>query len=295
MTVRGLWAGLALLLLAAAGRGQVVPLVEKLAARQVRDGQPVRLGELTDVPDELARPSVTLPAEALADRFRRLVGSGGLQAEFDSLPAADQRLAVELGEVVQVVLRRHPDDGDLLLHHLGANGLALARAHGDFVLDVAHWLLSEGVVRELTSVRLPPEEATAAARTLHLRDVPDRLAAEHLVPLWLSVVRTSGAAAGREWRDTIHPHRDEWLSDGRLPTYLTRPEHFREPDAPATPADGATAPTTPVRQEWLNAWLGGSLIVALLLLAALPWVRHGFRRGAPAPVRPRPHHEPFRE
>ncbi len=296
MTARGLWPGLALtLLLAAAGRGQVVPLVEKLAARQVHDGQPVRLGELTDVPDVLARPSPPLSADALADRFRRLAGSGELLAEFDSLPVADQRLAVELGEAVQVVLRRHPDDGDRLLHHLGANGLALARVHGDFVADVAHWLLSEQVVRELTTVRLSPEEATAAARTLHLRDIPDTLAAEHLVPLWLSVVRTSGAAAGRVWRDTIHPHREEWLADGRLATYLTRPEYFREPDAPTAPADGATAPTTPVRQEWLNPWLGGSLIVALLLLAALPWVRHGFRRGAPAPVRPHPHHEPFHE
>jgi hypothetical protein len=293
MTARGLWSGLALtLLLAAAGRGQVVPLVEKLAARQVRDGQPVRLGELTDVPDELARPSIPLSADALADLFQRLAGSGGLLAEFDSLPVADQRLAVELGEAVQVVLRRHPDDGDLLLHHLGANGLALARAHGDFVLDVAHWLLSGEVVRELTSVRLSPEEATAAARTLHLRDVPDTLTAEHLVPLWLSVVRTSGDAAGRVWRDAIHPHREEWLADGRLPRYLTQPARFQEPDTPAAPADGATAP---VRQAWLNPWLGGSLIVALLLLAALSWVRHGFRRRATTRGRPPRYHEPFRE
>ncbi len=295
MTARGLWAGLALLLLAAGGRGQVVPLVEKLAARQVRDGQPVRLGELTHVPEPLARPSAPLSADALADRFRRLAGSGGLLAEFDALPVPDQRLALELGEAVQGVLRRYPDDGDLLLHHLGANGLALARAHGDFVLDVAHWLQSVEVVRELTSVRLSPEEANAAARTLHLRDVPDTLAAEHLVPLWLSVVRTSGDDAGRVWRDTIRPHQERWLTDGRLRAYLTRPEQFREPAASAAPAERAPVPTTPVRQEWLNPWLGVSLIVVFLLLAALPWVWHGFRRRATTPGRPPPYYEPFRE
>jgi len=167
--------------------------------------------------------------EGLLSRFNRLQGvDDSLRAEFRALAPAEQRLAIELGEGVQVVLRRYPEEGMALLQELDASGVAQARTYGDFVLEGAHWLHTDEVTGALRSTKLTSEEAASVSRILGLKTTPEALQAEHIAPLWKSLVRKSGEGAGVFWKTYVQPHKGKWLTGGLLATYLIMPEKFHD-------------------------------------------------------------------
>lgn len=256
------------------------------------------LNESDEVAQMLSRRSPAVADEAaLARRFDRLQGvNESLRAEFRSLPVADRRLVVELGEGAQNLLRRMPaDEGMALLQQLDAGGLAQARTYGDFVFDGAQWLRSDEVAQALTSRALAPEEVAALTRILKLKGAPEAIRGEDVVPLWRSVVRRTGEGAGKFWKADIEPHKAKWLAGGLLITYLVMPEKFHDAAGNLTEyairnlsemgvsvasAAGRGAVNGPIEafqkryaDDPAGTLLGLALAVTLLLLA-VPAVRH---------------------
>jgi len=237
-------AGAVLVLAACAGQGhaQAVKLVEKLAEHMIRPESRLIARELAQhgavsldrrilirESDEaarlLARRSLPASEEAMLSRLNRLQGvDDGLRADFRALEPAEKRLAIELSEGVQAVLRRYPEEGPALLNALDASGLAQARTYGDFVVDGAHWLHGDEVTKAVTSAKLPSDEAALASRLLGLKMPPDVLQLEHIAPLWKSAIRKTGEGAGIFWKTYVQPHKGKWLAGGLLVTYLICPE-----------------------------------------------------------------------
>jgi hypothetical protein len=220
--------------------------VEKLADRMIRSesrltarelaeqgaanlGRRILLREPEEAAQLLARRSLPASEEAVLSRFNRLHGvDDGLRAEFRALTPADKRLAIELGEGVQAVLRRYPEEGPALLQALDASGLAQARTYGDFVVDGTHWLQTDEVTRAVASAKLPADEAALASQVLGLKTPPETLKPEHVGLLWKSVIRKTGEGAGVFWKTYVQPHKGKWLAGGLLTTYLVCPERFHD-------------------------------------------------------------------
>jgi len=217
------------------GAGPWVKVVEEIAERaagaEARTAQRrLVIRETEEVSGILARRAApSLEEAALLRRFERLQGvDDALRAEFKSLLPAERRLAVELGEGAQRVLRLYPGrDGARVLQHLDAAGLAQSRTYGDFVIDGMAWLQSD---EALAALRAPisDEAGSALARTLGLKSVPAELSEREVASLWKSAVRKTGDGAGEFWRTYVAPHKGKWLAGGLLVTYLAMPEKFHD-------------------------------------------------------------------
>lgn len=330
------WLGAVFLVLAWTGSvsGQVanaVKFVEKLASRTARttgaDAVPLVLREADTAAAWLTR-SATMADEIVESRFQRLTHlDPGLRAEFRTLAPAEQRLAVELGEEVQAVLRRYPDEAGLdLVQRLGTEGLIQARTYGDFVVEGAHWLHTDEVAAELCMVKLTAKDAAALSRTLGLAAQPETLQPEHLAPLWKSTIRKTEHGAGIFWKTYVQPHPEPWLAGGLLATYLIRPEWFHDSagrlteqgsrqltemglDVSSEKMPGAVQRTLDAFQNRyaehpVTTVLVVILAVILLLLAVPPirhvvggWVSRLLRRDVTASGKPSGFrtHTPFRE
>ncbi|MCS6850416.1 MAG: hypothetical protein NZ700_04520 [Gemmataceae bacterium] len=283
---------------------QALKIVEKLASNAARSvGRQLGKGTASIVFTEsdealkiLARRTASFPSDdVFMTRFSRLSGvDDTLRAEFRALKPAEKRLVVELGEGVQLALRRYPDDGLALIQKLDAGGLAQARTYGDFVVDGAHWLQTDDVAKALGAVKLGPEEATALSRTLALKSLPNTLQPEHLIPLWKSVIRKMGKGAGVFWKTYIAPHKAKWLVAGLLATYLIMPEKFHDAIGNLTEyalrqlaelgiaaSSGAVQGTVGGLVDAIKARYADdpatttlvTVFVILMLLLAVPWVR----------------------
>lgn len=217
-------------------QAQAVKVVEKLASRAassgvklVPKGTVIVLHESGEAAKMIAKKAAPMADDVLTTRFSRLSGvDDTLRAEFRALAPSEKRLAVELGEGVQVALRRYPEDGLKLIQTLDAGGLAQARTYGDFVLDGAHWLQTDDVARALGATKLKSKEASALAKSLGLKTLPETLQLEHVTPLWKTVIRKTGEGSGVFWREYILPHKGKWLVGGLLTTYLIMPETFHD-------------------------------------------------------------------
>lgn len=319
-----------------AAQAQALKIVEKLATSAARPGGKqlakggvgIVLRESDDAAKLLARRTAPLADDVLTTRFNRLSGvDDTLRAEFRALAPAEKRLVVELGEGVQIALRRYPEDGLALIQKLDAGGLAQARTYGDFVLDGAHWLHTDDVAKALGAAKLMPEEASTLSRALGLKALPETLQPEHVAPLWKSVIRKTGEGSAVFWRTYIQPHKGKWLAGGLLATYLIMPEKFHDAAGNLTEyaarqlaelgiavSSGAVrgviwGPLAAFKSRYaddpLTTILGTILIVSLLLLAIPPIRRFAWRRlirpiwtGSPPPENKASGfttHQPFRE
>ena len=119
--------------------------------------------------------------------------------EFRALPIADRRIALELGEGAQRVLRLHPGmEGALVLQHLDATGLAQTRTYGDFVVEGMAWLESDEALAALRG-GVPAEASPAIMRTLGLKSVPSQLGEAEVAALgspWSARLATERASFG---------------------------------------------------------------------------------------------------
>jgi hypothetical protein len=225
---------------------QATKIVEKLAERMMlRESRPAArtllqqemkglerrllFRESDEAVQLLTQPTKATTEKELLARFSRLSGvDDRLLTEFRALTPAQKQLVVELGEGAQTLLRRYPNEGPALLQKLDVSGLAQARTYGDFVFDGAYWLQTDDVARALASTKLSAEEASTVARLLSLKQAPEVLTSEHVIPLWKSVIRKTGAGAGKFWKTYVHPHKGKWLAAGLLATYLIMPEKFHD-------------------------------------------------------------------
>lgn len=210
-------------------------LVEELAQRASASEaataeRKLVLRETQEAADVITRRLAASADEAaMLRRFERLQGvDGALTHEFKALPVAERRIALELGEGAQRVLRLHPGaDGTRVLQHLDAAGLAQTRTYGDFVVDGMAWLQSDEALAALRG-SIPADVSPAIMRTLGLKAAPSQLGEAEVAALWKSVVRKTGSGAGEFWMKYVAPHKGKWLAGGLLVTYLAMPEKFHD-------------------------------------------------------------------
>lgn len=136
----------------------------------------------------LAGRRVERPAEALLEsRFSRLMRHDPQTLRtFSTLPAAEKRLVVELGETAQLLARRYPAEAETMVRKLGTEGLTAVRVYGD---DVAEVLAREGTES-------------------------------------LGVLRRTGRAGWSFFTGTVLPHKKKLAAAGVLAAFLANPEKF---------------------------------------------------------------------
>ncbi|NLX94729.1 MAG: hypothetical protein GXY83_00995 [Rhodopirellula sp.] len=209
----------------------VEELAERAAASEARTAErKLVLRETEEAADVITRRLATTADEAaMLRRFERLQGvDSALSHEFKALPAAERRIALELGEGAQRVLRLHPGvEGTRVLQHLDAAGLAQTRTYGDFVVEGMAWLESDEALAALRG-SIPADVSPAIMRTLGLKSAPSQLGEAEVAALWKSVIRKTGNGAGEFWTKYIVPHKEKWLVGGLLVTYLAMPEKFHD-------------------------------------------------------------------
>ena len=105
---------------------------------------------------------------------------------FSTLPTAEKRLVVELGETAQMLARRYPDEAETMVRRLGPEGLTAVRVYGD---DVAEVLAKEG-----------PES--------------------------IGVLRKTGLAGWSFFTKKVLPHKKKLAAAGILAAFLADPEKF---------------------------------------------------------------------
>lgn len=210
-------------------------VVEELAERAsnmeaAKAGQQFVFHDTQEATDLIAqRFSNTIDEPAMLRRFEGLQGvDTSLIHEFNALPPAERRIALELGEGAQRVLKLHPgEEGTRILNDLDVGGVAQMRTYGDFVVEGMAWLESDDV-RFAIHGNLPRDAATEIMQTLGLKTVPTELGDQDVASLWKSVVRKTGGGAGQFWTHYIAPHKGKWLAGGLLVTYLAMPERFHD-------------------------------------------------------------------
>lgn len=224
----GCWANM----VQAAGWTRLVEeLAERAAASEARTAErKLILRETEEAADVITRRlAATADEAAMLRRFERLQGvDSALTHEFKALPVAERRIALELGEGAQRVLRLHPGvEGTRVLQHLDVAGLAQTRTYGDFVVEGMAWLESDEALAALRG-SVPADVSPAIMRTLGLKSAPTQLGEAEVAALWKSVVRKTGNGAGEFWTKYVAPHKGKWLAGGLLVTYLSMPEKFHD-------------------------------------------------------------------
>jgi hypothetical protein len=140
--------------------------------------------------EELARAGrrVEQPAEALLQsRFSRLMRQDPQTLRtFATLPMAEKRLVVELGETAQLLARRYPAEAETMVRRLGPEGLTAVRVYGD---DVAEVLAKEGTES-------------------------------------IGVLRKTGRAGWEFFTKQVLPHKKKLAAAGILAAFLANPEKF---------------------------------------------------------------------
>ncbi len=287
-------------------------LAERAAAGEARTAErKLVLRETEEAADVITRRLATTADEAsMLRRFERLQGvDSALSHEFKALPVAERRIALELSEGAQRVLRLHPGvEGTRVLQHLDAAGLAQTRTYGDFVVEGMAWLESDEALAALRGA-IPADVSAAIMRTLGLKSAPSQLGEAEVAALWKSVVRKTGKGAGEFWAKYVAPHKGKWLGGGLVVTYLAMPEKFH--DAVGNLTEYATrelaklgvsattgtgrglirgARESIARQYAADPFgtVATLVLIAVLLLLAIPGLRwlvwhKGLRRLLPAP------------
>jgi hypothetical protein len=140
--------------------------------------------------EELARAGrrVEQPAEALLQsRFSRLMRQDPQTLRtFATLPMAEKRLVVELGETAQLLARRYPAEAETMVRRLGPEGLTAVRVYGD---DVAEVLAKEGTES-------------------------------------IGVLRKTGRAGWSFFTKQVLPNKKKLAAAGILAAFLANPEKF---------------------------------------------------------------------
>jgi hypothetical protein len=140
--------------------------------------------------EELARAGgrVERPAEALLQqRFARLLKHDPEALRtFRTLPPAEKRLVVAMGETAQQLARRYPGQAETMIRQLGTEGLSAVHVYGD---DVAEVLVKEG-----------PES--------------------------LGVLRKTGRGGWSFFTREVLPHKKKLAAAGVLAAFLANPEKF---------------------------------------------------------------------
>jgi hypothetical protein len=140
--------------------------------------------------EELARVGghVEQPAEALLQqRFARLLKHDPHALRtFKTLPTAEKRLVVAMGETAQQLARRYPGQAETMIRRLGTEGLSAVHVYGD---DVAEVLVKEG-----------PES--------------------------LGVLRKTGRGGWSFFTREVLPHKKKLAAAGVLGLFLANPEKF---------------------------------------------------------------------